>query len=78
MTLPNAGIKWRLGTYRLEISALTCYGQSRRFVVENTGGVQGLTILDILHYIESDLSSLRSAMAEFERQARDSWKEAEK
>ena len=64
--LPNYGVNFCLGSYTIELIAISGYGQTRRFVVSNDNGAPtGLNPEYLIDLMEIDIARLRDTVRKF-------------
>jgi len=68
--LPNCGVDFTLGYYKIEFTALTPYGRNRNFIIENDKGVYGLFHSDLFEHLRSDIDILEKTIKHFVEKSR--------
>ena len=68
--LPNCGVDFTLGYYKVEFTALTPYGRNRNFIIENDKGVYGLYHSKLFEHLRSDIDILEKTINEFVEKSR--------
>lgn len=68
--LPNCGIEFYLGYYKIEISVLNPGGANRNFVIENQDGVRGLYHKDLMFQVREDIDTLEKSILDFAEKER--------
>ncbi len=68
--LPNSGVKFYLGYYKIELTVHTGYGQTRHLVIENNDGVQGLYHHELLYDLQKDVNTIKKMVTDVVDQAK--------
>jgi len=68
--LPNSGVNFVLGYYKIEVSVLNPGGINRNFIIENENGVKGLYHRDLMFQICDDVDTLEKSILDFVEKSR--------
>jgi len=68
--LPNYGVEFCLGYYKIEVSVLNPGSMNRNFVIESEHGVRGLYHRDLMFQIREDINTLEKSILDFVAKAR--------
>jgi len=68
--LPNSGVNFILGYYKIEVSVLNPGGANRNFVLENDHGVIGLYHKDLMSQIRDDVDTLEKSILDFAKKSK--------
>jgi len=73
--LPNGGLKWILGCYKIEMTVFPVSGtRSRNIVIENIDGVSGLYHEQLFAELQGDIEVLKATVEEIVSNAQDAHK----
>lgn len=59
--LPNSGVKFFLGNYKIKVDVNTGYGRSRRLTIDSDGDSPGLYVDELFDRMQIDVENLRES-----------------